>query len=248
MYVLSTEIKNSEKISDFSKPFKYAKGLLKYQEAVEVQRELAEKVIVEDLADSIQIVGGMDVSCNLYDPHQMIYASTVALSYENLQVVETSSVAEKQTFPYIPGLLSFRESPSLIRSFEKLQKKPDVLLIDGQGICHPRGLGIASHIGVLLDIPTIGVAKSILVGEQSGELGKEVGSQLSLIWKGKTVAMSLRTKRGSNPLIISIGHRISLQTAVEVVKRCLKGYRLPEATRQAHIAANQHRRSRTWTP
>ncbi len=212
-------------------------------EAKKIQRVMAERVILEDDFQNCRFIGGMDVSNNLYDPKQMIYASAVVFSNPSLEVMERSAVAQKQSFAYIPGLLGFREAPALVEAFKKLKKKPSLLMVDGHGISHPRGLGIASHIGVLLDIPTIGVAKSILVGQPKASLGLEAGAQVPLVWKNKTLGVLLRTKVRSNPLIISCGHKISLKTAVELVQRCLRGYRLPEVTRQAHLAANACRKS-----
>ncbi len=213
------------------------------EQAKKAQQVMAQRVIQEDMLHSIQSIGGMDVSNNLYDPAQMIYASTVVLSYPGLEITEQAAAAQKQKFPYIPGLLGFREAPALVEAFQKLQKKPDLLMIDGHGVSHPRGLGIASHIGVLLDIPTIGVAKSILVGHPAAPLGPEAGVQVPLMWKDRILGILLRTKVRSNPLIISAGHKISLPKAVELVKSCLRGYRLPEVTRQAHLAANACRKS-----
>jgi deoxyribonuclease V len=212
-------------------------------EAKKAQALMAQQVIQEDVLDSPLFLGGMDVSNNLYDPAEMIYASAVVLSYPSLQIVEQASIAQKQSFPYIPGLLGFREAPALVEAFESLRIKPSVLMIDGHGISHPRGLGIASHLGVLLDLPTIGVAKSILVGQAAEPLGKEPGAETALIWKGQVLGMFLRTKVRANPLIISTGHKISLPSAVKLVKSCLRGYRLPEVTRQAHLAANACRKS-----
>jgi deoxyribonuclease V len=212
-------------------------------EAKEVQHRMAQLVIQKDMLMTMQSIGGMDVSNNLYDPKQMIYASAVVLSYPGLEILEQAAVAQKQSFSYIPGLLGFREAPALVEAFKKLRKKPDILMVDGHGISHPRGLGIASHLGVLLDIPTIGVAKSILVGAPAALIGPEAGAQVPLVWKDQTLGMMLRTKARSNPLIISVGHKISLSTAVSLVQRCLRGYRLPEATRQAHLAANVCRKS-----
>jgi deoxyribonuclease V len=211
------------------------------QKALKLQQELARKVLQQDAFGPIHLIGGMDVSCNLYDPAQMVYAAAVVLSYPDLHVVAQATTSQKQTFPYVPGFLSFREAPALIAAFEKLPLKPDLIFVDGHGIAHPRKLGIASHIGVLLDIPTIGVAKSILVGAPEAPLAPNPGSQTPLHWKGECLAMLLRSKLRSLPLIISPGHRISLPTAVEYVQKSLRGYRLPEPTRQAHLAANRCR-------
>jgi deoxyribonuclease V len=208
------------------------------EEATLVQRIMADKVVVEDAFGSISHIGGMDVSNNLYDPSHMIYAAAVVVDATTLQVVEQTSIAEKQLFPYVPGLLGFREAPALLNAYKKLRRKPDIIMVDGHGISHPRGLGIASHIGVLLDIPTIGVAKSILVGHPESVLGEETGSQVPLVWKGQTIAMLYRAKRRANPIIVSTGHKVSLQTAIEIVAKSISKYRLPDPTRQAHLAAN----------
>ena len=165
-------------------------------------------------------------------------AAIVALAYPSLEVVERVLYEEALRFPYIPGLLSFREAPSILAGFQKLRHKPDLLMADGQGIAHPRRLGIASHLGVLLDLPTIGCAKSILTGHLQGELGPDVGAQVPLIVQNEVIGVGLRTKVHTNPLIISVGHRISLETSVEYVLACGRGYRLPEPTRQAHNTAS----------
>lgn len=211
--------------------------------AKEIQSILAKKVILDDDFLNPLRIGGMDVSCNRFDPFQSIYASIVILDNTNFSILEKIGLKEIDSFPYRTGLLSFREAPALIKAFKKLKNKPDLLLIDGQGICHPRRLGIASHIGVLLGIPTIGVAKSILVGKPEKELGKQAGSQVSLVWKDEEIGKVYRSKTNCKPLIISTGHRISLSTAVKIVEQCLRGYRLPEPTRKAHIVANEYRKS-----
>lgn len=211
------------------------------EEAQHAQREMAERVILTDHFSFSHCVGGMDVSNNLYDT--MIYASAVVLDKKNLQLVEEAAIAQNQLFPYIPGFLGFREAPALVAAFKQLKRQPDLLLVDGHGISHPRGLGIASHLGVLLNIPTIGVAKSILIGQPERTLGSAKGDTVPLIWKGKQIATLLRTKERCNPLIISIGHRISLTSALDIVLQCQTRYRLPEPTRQAHLAANRCRKA-----
>ncbi len=210
------------------------------KEAIEVQRVMAQKVVLQDQFGSLNCLGGMDVSSKRYDPEKMLFGACVVLS-SNLELIEHASYKHCQEFPYVPGLLAFREAPSLIQAYERLKCKPDLIMVDGQGICHPRGLGIASHIGVLLDLPTIGVAKSILIGKPQAHLGLKAGSRAPLSWKGNVVGMLLRTKNNCRPLIISTGHKISLETSVELVLHALKGYRLPEPTRHAHLAANEVR-------
>jgi len=212
-------------------------------EAKTAQIEMAQKVLLEDVLDRpLSNIAGIDVSNTPFDPAQMIFGAAVVLSYPTLAIEEVASKQSKQTFPYISGLLGFREAPIVVEAFNQLSIRPDILLVDGQGVCHPRGLGIASHLGVLLDIPTIGVAKSILIGEPAHPLGEEAGSMTPLLWKGKEIAMMVRTKKRCSPLIISAGHKITLTTAVVLVMNCLRGYRLPEPTRQAHLAANACRR------
>ena len=206
------------------------------QEAIQLQRELATKVIREGQPEEVKIIAGIDISAN--DRTGLARAAIVALAYPSMEVVERVLHEEALRFPYIPGLLSFREAPSILAGFQKLQHTPDLLMVDGQGIAHPRRLGIASHLGVLLDLPSIGCAKSILTGHLKGELGQEPGAQAPLIANGEVVGIGLRTKARTNPLIVSLGHRISLEKAVEYVLACCRGYRLPEPTRQAHNTAS----------
>lgn len=215
---------------------------LSIKEAKELQKCMAEKVILDDDFAMPRFIGGMDVSNNLYDPAQMIYAAVVVLDLKELKIVDQATLAEKQSFPYMTGLLGFREAPALVKAFQKLTVRPDIVMVDGHGISHPRGLGIASHIGVLLDIPTIGVAKSILVGELKKEVAASVRTQVPLIWNEKTIAMAYRSKARARPLFISSGHRVSLATAVKLLESCLTKYRLPEPTRHAHLAANECRK------
>lgn len=212
------------------------------EEAKQIQRQIAERVFLTDDFSLTRFIGGVDVSQSRNDPEERIYAAAVSLNKQSLCLEEEASVCQRQTFPYIPGFLGFRESPALVEAIQKLKKRPEVLLVDGHGISHPRRLGIASHLGVLLDLPTIGVAKSILVGHPAAELGEKKGDCTPLIWKGEKIGMLLRSKVHCNPLIISTGHRISLESALEIVQDCLTRYRLPEPTRQAHLAANRYRR------
>ena len=214
-------------------------------EAAQIQRELAEQVILATDPDfAVQRVMGVDASNNLYDPEKMIYAGTVQLNYPALTVMAESHAAMKSRFPYVPGFLGFREAPIIIEALQGFAEPPDLILVDGHGVSHPRGLGIASQLGVLLDCPTIGVAKSILVGTPDGVLGPNPGDQVPLVWRGNRIGTVLRTKLRTNPLYIAPGHRMSHESAVQWVLNCLKGYRLPEPTRQAHLSANACRRAR----
>jgi deoxyribonuclease V len=213
------------------------------QEATVLQREWALRVVKEDDFPLPQLIAGMDVSNNPRDPQQLIYATVVVLSVPSCEIIEIAHAIEKQPFPYIPGYLGFREFPALYTAYQKLNSKPDLLFVDGHGISHPRGLGIASHIGVLLNIPTIGVAKSLLVGKPATSLGDKPGDTTPIVWRNQVIAMQLRSKLRCNPLIVATGHRVSLQSAVSLVQTYLRGYRLPEPTRQAHLAANRFRQA-----
>lgn len=211
-------------------------------DAYEAQKEMAEHVILQDaFTKPIQYVGGMDVSNTPFDPEQMIFGAAVVCSYPSLARVETETYVLKQTFPYVPGLLGFREVPVLVDAFQKLSRMPDVIMVDGHGISHPRSLGVASHVGVVLDVPTIGVAKSILVGKPAAFLSEEPGSMVPLMYQDREIAMLVRTKKRCNPLIVSAGYKISLATAAQIVLACVTSYRLPEPTRFAHNAANTYR-------
>lgn len=178
--------------------------------------------------DEIKTIAGIDVS--LKDEGQ---AAVVVLSFPDLQVLDRAVATRKLTFPYVPGLLSFREIPLVLDAIERLSITPDLLMVDGQGYAHPRRFGIACHLGVFLDLPSIGCAKSILTGHHE-ELGLNPGDQVPLIDRRETIGVALRSKVRTNPLIISIGHKIDLPTAVDFVQKCLRGYRLPEPTRAAH--------------
>lgn len=207
-------------------------------EAIEVQKRLRNLVRIEPLAREVHTIAGADISFNKFS--EIVYAGIVVLSLPDLQIIESAGVRSATKFPYVPGLLSFRETPSVLEAWEKLKTKPDVLMLDGQGIAHPRRFGIACHVGVLLDLPTIGCAKSILVGRH-GELGLEAGSQAPLIDRGEQVGVALRTKDKVNPVYVSPGHLIDLDSAVDSVLRSTGKYRQPEPTRQAHLLVNRLR-------
>ncbi|MBO0859269.1 MAG: deoxyribonuclease V [Chloracidobacterium sp.] len=207
-------------------------------EAVEVQRRLRNLVRLQPLARPVNTIAGADVSFNRFS--KTIYAGIVVLSLPDLRIIETASVRSVAKFPYVPGLLSFRETPPLLEAWEKLKTKPDVLILDGHGLAHPRRFGFVCHVGVLLDWPTIGCAKSILVGKY-GDLGLEAGSHAPLIDKGEQVGVALRTKNKVAPVYVSPGHLTDLDSAVDMVLRATTKYRLPETTRQAHLLVNKLR-------
>ncbi|MGE0131061.1 MAG: deoxyribonuclease V [Blastocatellales bacterium] len=207
-------------------------------EAVEVQKQLRNLVRIEPLARKVHTIAGADISFNKFS--EIVYAGIVVLSLPDLRIIESAGVRSATKFPYVPGLLSFRETPSVLEAWEKLKTKPDVLMLDGQGIAHPRRFGIACHTGVLLDWPAIGCAKSILVGRH-GELGLEAGSQAPLVDRGEQVGVALRTKSKVSPVYVSPGHLIDMDSAVDLVLRSTGKYRQPEPTRQAHLLVNQLR-------
>jgi deoxyribonuclease V len=204
---------------------------------------LAARVVQRDAHPHVRLLGGVDISNTRFDPEGRIYAAVVVLEWPGLRVVARASAVVRASMPYIPGFLGFREVPALLAAWARLAVKPDLVLVDGHGIAHPRGFGIAAHLGVVLDVPSIGVAKSPLVGRPEAALGEDPGATQPLLWKGQRLGTVLRSKRRSNPLWISVGHRVSLDGAVAWVRRCDTGYRLPEPTRQAHLAANEVRRA-----
>lgn len=207
------------------------------QEAIKIQEELRAQQLTQPLPKSeIRHLGGVDTT--FYDGQ--VIAAAVVLSFPKLEKVEQATAVVPITFPYIPGLLSFREAPAILASLGKLENLPDVLLVDGHGMAHPRRFGIASHIGVLLDIPTIGCAKSLLVGKHD-PLAGSVGSCAEVHHDDEIIGVALRTRRRVKPLYVSVGHKIDLQSAARVVLACSSGYRLPEPSRRAHNLAAQER-------
>jgi deoxyribonuclease V len=203
-------------------------------QAREIQLSLAKRVSAENGVVNPRLIAGIDISAP--DAQGVATGAVVVLRYPELDILEVKEARSKIGFPYIPGLLSFRESPLILAACEKLFNVPDLVLVDGQGIAHPRRFGLASHVGLLLDLPTIGCAKSILCGQHQS-LGEEAGSQAELLHKGELVGAALRTKSGVKPIYVSVGHNINLVSALEWVMKCCRGYRLPEPTRLAHLAA-----------
>jgi deoxyribonuclease V len=203
-------------------------------QAREIQLNLAKRVVDEDRVVNPRLIAGIDISGP--DAQGVARGAVIVLRYPELDIVEVEEAHSKIGFPYVPGLLSFRESPLILAACEKLCNVPDLILVDGQGIAHPRRFGLASHVGLLLDLPTIGCAKSILCGQHQC-LGEEAGSQAELLDKGEIIGAALRTKSGVKPIYVSVGHKINLVSALEWVMRCCRGHRLPEPTRLAHLAA-----------
>ena len=203
-------------------------------EAKEIQRSLASQVVCQSSLRSPSLIAGVDISGE--DEYGMAKAAVVVLRYPGLEVVERKVITLPVVFPYVPGLLSFREVPLILAACEQLTVTPDLFIADGQGMAHPRRLGLACHLGLFLDAPTIGCAKSILCGRHD-ELGKERGDSAPLYDGGEVVGAAVRTRRGVKPVYVSIGHRVDLRTAVDWVLACCGRYRLPEPTRLAHLAA-----------
>ncbi len=203
--------------------------------ARELQEQLRGRVETVDRLGEVRLVAGIDVG---FEANNTVTRAAVAvLSYPELTLVEQAIARRPTSFPYVPGLLSFREIPAVLDALAKIQARPDLLLCDGQGIAHPRRLGIACHLGILCDVPAIGVAKSRLVGE-FGNLPDQRGAWVPLRDKGEIIGAVLRTRRGVRPLYISPGHRIGLTTALSYVLACTPRYRLPETTRWAHHLAS----------
>ena len=204
----------------------------------ERQQELAALVIREDRLDRDppRLIGGADVGFE--QEGEVTRAAIVLLAYPSLELVEYQVARVATTMPYIPGFLSFRETPALLAAWQQLAQKPDLLFVDGHGISHPRRLGVASHFGLLMDVPTIGVAKKRLCG-QFMLPGDEPGALAPLMDKNEQLAWVWRSKARCNPLFVSTGHRVALDSALTWVQRCIKGYRLPEPTRWADAVASR---------
>jgi len=203
-------------------------------EARQIQQYLSSRIVVDNYIHDVRLVAGVDISGA--DAEGFAQAAVVVLSYPELKIIEVKAVKQKIIFPYVPGLLSFREAPLIVAVCEALDSEPDLILVDGQGIAHPRRFGLASHLGLLLDKPTIGCAKSRLCGGHD-QVSLEPGSYTNLIHNDEVVGAVLRTRQGVAPMYISVGHKVDLQAAVSWALRCCKGFRIPEPTRLAHHVA-----------
>jgi deoxyribonuclease V len=208
-------------------------------EARRLQGELASRVVAGPPLDlgGVRHVAGADVSTE----GDRAYATVAVLDFPGLSVVEVKGFEAALEFPYVPGLLAFREVPSVVGALEKVETAVDVVILDAQGLAHPRRMGLASHIGLFLDVPTVGCAKSVLVGRFE-EPKVEKGSVTDLVHRGEVVGRAVRTRERVSPVYVSVGSGIDLDSAVELVLSCCTKYRLPEPTRQAHNAANRLRR------
>lgn len=209
-------------------------------EAIQLQKQLSFEVVAQDeFTEPIKTVAGIDLGYDVKTDKSR--AVVVVLRFPELELIETSEAILPIQFPYVPGLLSFRETPVAVKALEKLENAPDLILCDGQGLAHPRGFGIACHIGLLTNTPAIGVAKSLLIGKY-GALGEERGSTADLIYKKNKVGAALRTRANVQPVYVSVGHKISLETAVNYVLQCAPKYRLPETTRLADKMASYRKK------
>jgi len=213
-----------------------------YRSAVALQNRLRGRVILRPLPKRMRLVAGADVS---YDKgSDLMHAGVVVMRLPGLQVIDTQAASVRVTFPYIPGLLSFREAPALLEVFRKLRTPPDAVIFDGQGIAHMRGIGLASHVGLWLGIPSVGCAKSRLVGDHR-EPADDRGRRAALRYKGRVIGSVVRTRQGVKPVYVSPGHLADVPSAVRLVRRCCTRFRLPETTRAAHRLVNQVRVSRS---
>ena len=203
-------------------------------EARQIQDDLACRVSRESEGSLPQLVAGVDISVRRNGTAK---AAVVILTYPEMVPIEIKTIDGTLNFPYVPGLLTFREAPLVLAACEKLSFMPDIILVDGQGIAHPRRFGLASHLGILFDIPTIGCAKSRLCGKHEIPADK-AGCYTELLDDGEVIGAVLRTKRGIKPIYVSIGHKCDLGMAVRIVLECCRGYRIPQPTRLAHLAAN----------
>jgi deoxyribonuclease V len=204
-------------------------------EAIAVQKQLCDRVILEDRFAPPARIAGVDVGFE--DDGRITRAAVVVLEFPSLKPLEQALAHQPTRFPYVPGLLSFREIPAILQALDQLKLAPDLLLCDGQGLAHPRRFGLACHLGLLTDTPSIGVGKTRLVGSHE-PVPEEKGSWVSLIDRGEEVGAVLRTRSGVKPIYVSIGHRISLQTAIKYALAATTKYKLPETTRAAHRLAS----------
>ena len=208
-------------------------------EAVALQQQLRNDIRIQPPAKPFETIAGCDISFNKFE--ETVYAGIVVLRLDTLETIEETGVVSTATFPYIPGLLSFREIPALLEAWSKLQVEPDVVMFDGHGTAHPRRIGIASHAGLWLNRPTFGCGKSVLVGKYD-EPPLERGNWSPMKHYGEIIGAALRTKNKVNPVYISPGHLIDLDTAINLTLQCDGGYRIPEPTRRAHLFVNALRK------
>ena len=219
------------------------------EELYRIQEEIASKAIIEDKLSpkELKLIAGADQAffyesknnTEDKDRQEKIISAVVVLEYPSMKFIDCSYSVMPVDFPYIPGLLSFREAPAIINAFHALKNKnkPDLLVIDGCGVNHPRFAGLATHVGVILDVATIGVAKNLLCG--TGEVPTEEGEACVIKYKGRDIGYYLKSKKGCKPIIVAPGHKVSLETSLRLIKNCIRKHKLPEPTRIAHLYANK---------
>lgn len=207
-------------------------------EARAIQLELKEKIRLQKLSGPIRLVAGADVSYS--KKVKMCFAAVTIFKYPEMEIFEQTDSLGPVSFPYVPGYLTFREAPILLNAFEKIEHVPDLILFDGQGIAHPRQMGLAAHLGLILNLPSIGCAKSILIGQFQEPL-YEKGNWTDLIYQNKKIGAVVRTREGVKPVFVSPGFKITIEETVDWVLNTCIGYRIPEPIRQSHLAVNQLR-------
>ena len=212
-------------------------GLFPYDPSKEnllaAQKLVSDRAVDKDDFGKVRFIGGVDQA--FFDEN--IISGIVVLDYRSLEVVEHAHSIQPVTYPYIPTFLSFREGPAIVSTYRKLKIKPDILMVDGAGLNHPRRAGLATHIGVALDVPTIGITKKILCG--GGVESSVVGEANPLIYQGKITGWLIKSTKRSRPIVVAAGHRVSHESALSIVKLCLRGYKLPEPVRLAHEYVNE---------
>ncbi|MFQ6616613.1 MAG: deoxyribonuclease V [Fidelibacterota bacterium] len=211
-------------------------------EARKIQDDLRDRVILSPIPEDVRHVAGADVSFD--KGSNLMHAAIVVIRLQDLMVIEKKGVSERTSFPYVPGLLAFREGPPVLHAWEQLTVHPDVIVFDAHGLAHPRRFGLACHLGVILDIPSVGCAKSVLIGSYR-DPGPGAGNTSPLVENGEEVGAALRTREGVSPVFVTVGHRSDLPSAVALIVACTRGYRIPEPTRQAHLIVNALRRGET---
>ena len=231
---------------------------LDYREAAAVQARLAEQVVDLPPLERVETVAAADVSAGIRTPEggratwhsrprlcEMIAAVVVVMRLGTFEVVEVRRAAMRAAWPYVPGMLSFREAPVVLAAFRQIRRRPDLVLLDGQGRAHPRRMGLASHLGLALGVPTVGCAKSRLIGEMAGALGQARGSRAPLVDAGERVGTVLRTRAGTRPVYVSVGSGLDLASAERWVLASAPRYRLPDPARLAHQLVTQYKRELT---
>lgn len=212
---------------------------LKVPEATRIQHELREKLVIGEQNLHVQTIGGADISLNLYST--TIYAGIILLSFPDFKPLAYSLVKGETRFPYVPGYLAFREVPALVQVWEQMQQKPDVLVVDGHGIAHPRRLGIAAHFGTVTGQTSLGCAKKILYGKFE-EPGPNLGDHSAIYDKSEQIGFAFRSKAKTAPVFVSPGYGLGMQNCIDIIKQCTGKYRIPEPTRLAHELVNKFRK------